>query len=678
MKYVYITCVISIFSLGIVPVASFSNDLTFIGTSGVLVTPDARLLKKGKISYQYNNYIENHLERNYKDHFNHLFSIGVSDYLELGGRLTNYTPIGISHNPNGTKRGKRDLSANLKIKVPMFTSWMPNIAVGFNDFAGQAVNFKSQYIVATQSFKDIIDADFSVGYATGDNLDFNGKFVNLRYNVLPELSLLAEHDKNNTRIGFSYDFSKYLKLPLSLKAGTPVTGDGSTIIGLSFQLALDQKSSKFKNIKNNKEIIRKLEGTEKERITRLMNSLAQYGLEDLKAGRNKAGQYVIFAENRIYNHSTMDAISIILGTAHEYLKNNDSLKLILTRQGRPELVVNTGIQALATYLSDGSSRSKNIFNQQLSVSLSSFNTNNHKNIKWFNNFSNGNSPRLDIQLRPIMATSVGHEWGSIDYSLGLATSLKVGLWKGGNILLSGVTPLHSTENFNDHGVFNKQKIKSGLREVILQQHYKPTKNLSILGSVGKVKINRNDYSMVQTEARWISDYGQHQFSTNLARYKEKNKSNDDRTLATVSYEHFIGDFDRSYEVSYGKYFEGDKGLKLKLKQRFGDTTLSAFVNYIDKSNSSGGLALSFPLTPRKDYKNSYVLVRGTPAWYYQQATTIRDPLVVGSNRLRPNMMSEPKLSNSLSKDYLDSNRLTPGYIKAHIERLREAYFTLSK
>lgn len=652
-----------------------AEDLSFLGVSGVLVTPDAHLLAEGNFSYQYNNYIESRFKANHTKGGNHVFSIGLSRYVEIGGRLTDYKATGLLYNPNGTQRGKRDLSGNIKIRLPKLAQWMPDIALGVNDFGGEAVNFESQYAVATKSIGKL---DFSVGYAKGDNQSFDGAFSSVKYALTPNLSLRAEYDSKVGRLGAHYDLSSLLHLPLSIKIATPVSGDNtSNFIGIDLALAFDgKKRQAIRKGGSTPTVSRQLEGSEAKRVKDMAAKLAKYGFENIKIGRMSSGKYVLFVENRVFNHSMIDALGVALGTAHEFIPDDQSINIVLTQQGHHELSVETKIGAFSNYLKNTQASSVNAFKSQLVVGFVSRRFEQAAGIKWFNGITQGDSPRVDIKLSPAIANSVGHEWGVYDYSLALQTDVKVNLWKGGNALFSGQIPLHASEEFKADGVFNGRLHEKGLKQVLIQQYIKPTKQLSALASLGKVEVNTNEYNTAQVEARWMSEQGNHQFSTHLAYFDPKDKTRDKESLAIGSYEYHPSDSNWSAEISQGQFFKGDAGMRVRLKKHFADTVISPYINYINKKDISGGLSISMPLTPRKDYKNKYFTVRGEPDWNYSLGTTIKDPVVVGSNRQRPYMMFEPKLANNLSGDYLDSNRLTPQYVISNIKRLREAYYTL--
>ena len=88
--------------------------------------------------------------------------IGLVPYVGVFGRFVDYTTTA----PGSAvlTGGIRDLSPNVKIQIPPLSPRLPNFAVGVNDFAGGAVNFRSAYGVASDQYGPL---RWSAGYAFG-------------------------------------------------------------------------------------------------------------------------------------------------------------------------------------------------------------------------------------------------------------------------------------------------------------------------------------------------------------------------------------------------------------------------------------------------------------------------------------------------------------------------------
>jgi len=110
---------------------------------------------------------------------------------------------------------------------------------------------------------------------------------------------------------------------------------------------------------------------------------------------------------------------------------------------------------------------------------------------------------------------------------------------------------------------------------------------------------------------------------------------------------------------------------LGLTRRFRDTFVQLFVNVIDSNDLTGGLRVSLPLTPTRSYQSRGIVVGGARRWSHSLTTTIKDPVVVGSNRLQVGFLLDPVVNDPLLSDTLDSGRLTKSYISSHLGLLRE-------
>ena len=86
----------------------------------------------------------------------------------------------------------------------------------------------------------------------------------------------------------------------------------------------------------------------------------------------------------------------------------------------------------------------------------------------------------------------------------------------------------------------------------------------------------------------------------------------------------------------------------------------------------GGIRISLPLTPRKEFKPGLVQIRGSHRWGYGLETTFsRDD---NTNTIDSRLVVEPFTSYNLLKDVYDSDRLNPAYLRRHLHRLRDAYW----
>ena len=650
------------------------NDIAFTGSTGILSTPNAYIAGEGEVSYQYNNYGETANKNQYDKTNNHVFTLGIHPNLEIGGRLTDYYNSANEFNPNGTRIGKFDLSANLKIGLPNLGYGLPDIAIGGIDIAGEAVNFSSQYVVAS---KKIGRGTYTVGYAQGDNPEFNGEFGNINYDLTTDLSLQAEYTSSKYHVGASYNFARVSRLPIALTAAIPIkraAGENDDpMFGLSFSVPLNT-TSKWKKKTLAKPTLTFTQTSHNPSL--FIQKLVQYGLEDIRIGRDKSGGFVVAFDNHVYNHSYLDALGLVTGSAIQYLSAEKNVTIILTDNNLPKLAVKSSVDGLKQFFVKSSAQTKGNLLKQLKVWYPQKSYLYSNGIQWIS-ASQKNKTRLNLILQPALKTTIGTEWGTGDYSLAARVDLDMPLWSGGNLHITADTPISNSNLFDEGSVFGTSKHEQGINQVLLQQTIKPSSQSTAMISVGRMNVQSEDYYTAQIEGGLASFSGNSFLYAKSAQFKSTDSSNDEtKTTYLASLRQSLPHYGVSAELGYGKFFEGDEGAKIELTRHIGDTDLTAYVNYIDKQDISGGLQISFPLTPRRDYKRGAVVVRGNEHWSYSQGTTIKDPVVVGSNRIRTDMMLDPSPRRNLNKDYYESNKLTPAYLRTHIERLREAYINL--
>src|SRR6185369_12815086 len=110
----------------------FHNALSLQGFTGILNTPTAALTKEGHIYALFSDQKENSLRPRLKREDSYMFSVGLFDLLEMGGRFTE------APNYSYTSGGMRDLSVNFKLQVPFIPKgeYIPQLAVGIQDLGG--------------------------------------------------------------------------------------------------------------------------------------------------------------------------------------------------------------------------------------------------------------------------------------------------------------------------------------------------------------------------------------------------------------------------------------------------------------------------------------------------------------------------------------------------------------
>jgi hypothetical protein len=148
----------------------------------------------------------------------------------------------------------------------------------------------------------------------------------------------------------------------------------------------------------------------------------------------------------------------------------------------------------------------------------------------------------------------------------------------------------------------------------------------------------------------------------------ESKGSRDHTVALASYRLFLAALDTSVEGTFGQFYNNDRGATVEVRRYFGDTAITLF--YSQTEEKIGGFRISLPLTPRRDLKPSLLQVRGADRWSYGLSTTLGRE---GGNPLAFGVAEIPQTAHNLERTYYNTDRLSEGYIREHVSRLREAY-----
>lgn len=664
MKKQLLFCVICI-SLSSI---SQATDLAYPGFTGVLRTPTAEISPKGQLSYQFNKFNES--DRVLDNTYNHVFTVGIGSNFEIGGRLTDWSNDDSTTLPSGIEPGFRDLSGNFKFKLPTLISMQPDIAVGMSDFAGEAKNFQSAYAVIS---KKINKAQFSVGYAKGkDDAPLDGAFANARYDLTPNLAFLADYASDDISAGVRYKFDLLNKLPLSLQASAQKDNQDNwdNAIGITLSIPLDFN----KKIRTHATSQFKLEPEGRD-VYRYVQALQGLGFSHVKVGKSGDMDVIAF-DNNTYNHSYIDPLSVVFGYAYKYLGSKSKIRAIMLKKHVPIFAVEINVNDYVNFINSKGLTALNAFKKTTKAWYPK--SNYAKQVNWIDSGLQEKRSPIDIRIQPVLNTSVGTEYGVFDYSLGLRTDVEipVPLGRGTSIVAAATVPIDNSDNFEEGRVYGNQRFTSQINQVILQNHFRPTPNISVLGGVGYNTIGEDGFLVGQTTALWQPGDGKNQFGARLAYMNSNDNGVDDETIALATYKRNFNKHDTAASITYGQYYNEDRGITTTVSRFFGDTELGAYLKYIDTDDISGGLQIILPLSPRHEKAIGNVIVRGNQRWKYRMETTIKDPIFQGTNRLRPNMLFAPDFNNRLGDDIYDRQRITPDHFKNNLDRLKESTISL--
>jgi hypothetical protein len=669
----------------------FSTHLSLQGFTGVINTPNAQVLKNGEAVLQYNNQFDNHL-KNYNNEIahqfedNYIFGVGYISSLELIGRLAD------------SKDYVRDISANIKYKLPLYHRYLPDIAIGIQDVGGDRTYFNNKYIVMDKKFWD---TRFSLGYGKSgktvvpakmkkffdSSYRMNGVFAGLEYKTTPWLSLLAEYDAKETHVGAkltlpkkwidSFFLSTIVKQNLThpetafaINLSIPLLKKSEVLYINSSYKSKDREKKYiiFDNNKNIKEIF--IENQSFNKINspqELHKKFISFGFENVSIGIQNSDTIYVACENTLFDQNDLDAIGYILGTIVN--SNLKYKKYILTLlKNRLETITIIGNNKLLKKYIDNPN-GKNSVNLKRDLKFTrNFDT---SKVKFLIKNSNSSLLRPKIEIFPGLIAGVGTDVGVLDYSLSFYTNFYTTLYDGLMASVQYETILEQSDDFEDGRVFNKmykQYMDNRFSTAMIHKtfHYNNILNTTSVGRFDR------DYDGVLNLTNIVSDSGRHSVGLRLGSFKNKNKDlNDDKEVYLGTYRYFYTPLELFTEITYGKYWYKDNGGMFKVKRFFNDTAVSFY--YQDTTMEKYiGFTITLPLTPRKLNKASnWGQVKGIRDFTTGlRSTVFRDD---GTNLLNPFGGITPVSDFELGSYYLNSYRLTSEYIKKNISKLRNAY-----
>ena len=648
---------------------SFFNTSSMQGYTGIINIPTAEVMENGKIELQFSNQVDAYRVRKARDRYdaqNYFINFGILPNLEITGRLAN---IEYKVPPGNYDFLDRDLSASLKYQIPFYNKYLPKIAIGIQDISGTADRYNAKYIVASKQYAFFRG---TVGYGF-DSSRLNGLFAGAELKANDWFYLLSEYDTQETHLGLRintpkdfFDFGE-----ISLMAKTNLDDENDKInIALNLKINLGIKHHSKQIYKNDTSITTltsntinqdsytiPVNNTSANHIDRLKEKLVNFGFENIDIGDTKTNIYVAY-ENNILDHNEIDALGVILGYFVQLDLPYQTFEIVIKKSN---LKVKRVIGDLNKY---------KIFLKKLTTkSLLEFKNSLHLNadfkdmvLKVSNENSSYFKPR--VELAAGLKTFVGTEVGVFDYLVSFRPYIYTTLYKGLNLgLLADFPFLRSKEFDEDTGAFrlfdNGNKLES------LMLHYSNIyENLINMLSLGIYDDQLGGFNNISYALE------NHTFKFKLGYLKDKD-TDEARNIALATYGYYDYNYDAYVELTAGKYYNEDSGFDLQLKRYFGDTLIRFF--YQNTTSEYIGIGFELPLTPRRVANTPYVQIKGKNNFSHQLRSAIRSD--DGQNFVKPGGAKNPKTEFELEDRFLNRNRLTESYIKKHLLRLRDAYFT---
>jgi len=715
-----------------------SAELAYYGFTGLINTPTAEVTSPGDIDLLLSNKYrpEDGSSTNpAQSGKNSIFSIGLLPNIELGGaHIVRYgddrTVAGswqdrLNWNEN---RVRNDLSGNVKIKIPLgdFQPLLPDIAVGIQDFAGLAVNFRTEYLALSKRWQSGL---ISLGYRHRDyrlEQSTKGIFAGALWKPINGLELMAEHEPHqqsvavrlftpdrwlgwgkvgfmaSTAFGESPDepaIGLYLTMPLGfsdayrkqivqgvtdipvadLKGLAPLSTNLSEFMTMTSPVAETQARTINVNPEQNEQVDTQEERVELQ-ISNLHKRLSSLGYNHFRIGRLDNQTLAVRYEEELFDRSWIEGLGVLLGVLTE---QTSTFKYAVVRRYKHDIElwdIEVNLTGYRELLQQSAQRIGNrinhvrLFQTDLLNVLPAQSTR-FDAVTWFAPTSVIRSSR-DLVIKPGLSKRVGTEVGEYDYMLSLRLSLTQPLWKGAVFNLMTENPVANSRNYEPGKLYYSYRYWNGVRDAMLHQTFRMNKQLINMTSVG---LGRRDFYVASNESMWLSETGAHQLRLQVGYYEPYNTvqespfgfQEDTRgTTGLLGYRYRRADIKSSIEITAGQFLYQDRGVKLEMSREFDDTRVSLFYKR-DGVEQAAGIIFGFPLSTHRSWTGKYGRVHGPALFETGLQTTI---LPDGSNTLRTNLLVEPVLNYTLEGDYYNNGRFTPGEITSQLPRMVDAYF----
>ncbi|WP_182276306.1 YjbH domain-containing protein [Granulicella sp. 5B5] len=702
---------------GLYAQANQDSALSLQGFSGILNTPNAHVQQEGTFDLLYSNQEDKFPKVGVpKWEDNYLFSVGLFNFAEVGGSLTNAAFV-----PPAS--AIRHLSMNWKLSTDPLTSrfrFSPALAVGMQDVGGQTHFIETKYVAG--SVDPLGWLRVSAGYGLGPDR-MKGAFGGMELRAYDWVTLLGDYDTRNTNAGVRLiaPALPYIPARLTVTFSTPVQHTQGLVISGGLNIPLDFKRSTrhgdASTMASGKPPVQRTlwgaltarkvqppapmpssQSNDAEPVPVMvpLDSLVKAGtvmpvpkpispsnnvepgsLEALRDRLVKAGfvnvrvglqgkTLVVEYENIRYNHSELDAIGVVAGIVSQTAVNDaEQLRLVIRRKGLALLQIETQLLPLRNWLE--ASEPTNAPTLIVSQKLTS-----EDGVNFVAGNDNPGRLKPSVMVYPSLTTLVGTEYGVFDYQLSIRPELQLPLWRGATGVARWDLPVAWSGNLDSGQVYASYHTPAQLDRLMFFQALPLAPGL--VANLGGGKILTTTNGMLN-ELSWTLGGGMNRVKVLQSWGRDSGAT---RSVLLGSYRFFLAHHDLAFEGTAGRFWGQDTGSMVSMQRFFGDTSVSLYFKDTVTPNDSkrwlqAGIQLEFPLTPRRDMKARPIQIRGNEDWSYAQETGIASSSAQSANYIEPNLATVPEPTQALSLYFYDRERLNADYILSHTERIREAW-----
>jgi len=662
-KYFYF---LPLFSISL-HAGSFYNSSSFQGYTGIINIPTAEVMRDGKIEFQISNQVDATRIRDSRDEYTakHYFvNFGFLPNLEITGRLAN---IEYKVPPGNYDFLDRDLSASFKYQIPFYHQYLPKIAIGIQDINGND-RYNAKYIVASKQYS-FFRGTIGYGFAS-QRLD--GLFAGAELKANDWFYLLSEYDSKDTHLGLKVttpeEFFNFGEVSFMAKTNLDDENENINIaLNLKINLGIKHHSRQeyaqvTPTVEHTSNSITKkyntlsVENKNINSIELLKEKLVNFGFENIDIGNTPSKIYVAY-ENNIFDHNEIDALGAVLGYMVELDLPYQTFEIVIKKSNLKVKKVIGDLGKYKRFIKNLSQRSRMEFENSLHVNT------NFTDIDLKVKNANSSYFKTRVELGVGVKTFVGTEISVFDYLLSARPYIHWNLYKGLDLGVLYDFPILKSKEFKSDGVFQIYDEGNKLESVMLHKS-------DIFGNL----INVFSLGFYDNQLGGFDNISyaldNHTFRLKLG-YLDDIDADEIRKIALATYGYYSPNYDAYIELTSGKYYNQDNGFDLQVKRYFGETLIRFF--YQNGTDEYVGIGFELPLTPRRVANSPYVQFKGTNNFSYQLRSVVRSN--DGQNFVKPGGAKNPKTEFEIEDRFLNRNRLTEAYIKNHILRLRDIYFT---
>lgn len=693
-------CSAVIFSCGAPVIAAdlgnhdFIPGLSLQGYTGILNTPSATVTSEGTLDFAYSNQTESQWRNRTSSQDSYAFSLGLFSLLEIGGRVIE------------APRVARDLSANIKLTSPRFTAlpYLPTIAFGIQDMGGGSRFLQNRYLVSSL---DLWRFRLSGGYGFGPDR-MKGGFAGAEFKAHDWVYLLGEYDTRETNLGVRLVSPPLLGMPLHLHATVKTALDykpGEPEIAFGIQIPLGGAPKQVPpvnisgaaehlpsmvtpqkqddrpqppNIANNQpQQLRSDTTTSKESSTTIdqyvsatQRKLVETGFQNVRFAIRNGNILMVEYENPIFSHNELDGMGVVAGSVlQEIPAQFTKLELTLRKADLIIAVVEAPTALFRSYLATGNDLA--LLKETIQLHRSQ---KDGEKTEYLSEAANTTPFSTRLELSPGLSTFVATEVGVFDYLLSLKPDLYVNLWKGAVAQLRADLPLAWSDNLDDGKPYRSDRNNARFDRALLHQTF--ALPASVTARIAGGLIVPDTYG-TNNELAWNPGDGTHSFQVyqSLARHSKSGVTTD-YSAYTAGYRYYFAPLDTSLRLDGGRFWTKDTGFTIELKRFFSDVSTTIYYKNSQLPNhggnvQAGGITFELPLTFRKEITRPPIQITGNNEWSYSQQSLIVTP--GQSNFVSVASGVRPQISYNLMHNFANRDRLSEGYLKNNLTRLRDAW-----